>query len=474
MKISKQIMCLIAGVTLSFTAVAKTESVGSGTRGGGHSIDVDSTPFLMDLVTKAVCEWKKGDELIAELPSIQKTLEKLNRLDWYFSADLKDAISNMNFCLTGPLYTVPAYEFNSVTTHPAGERTRQAGYRLYENAYIDHDIFESMNEDNKGMLIIHETMHSYLAMNTVDRSLKLRSMVKTLDKVRKGEIVTRGKLHYDMQMNDIMFPLNVDQLDGKKEAVMFLKGSMDYKKKALLRTIKLEELINLTPSQVLALSEWDASLFESTVLRNTILKDALIATMQTLSPNELETFLNEKELKKLSLVKTALNDFYAFSKDQQLAILSSGQFNKMLNSGFDEILNERLLTTDFLVVASPEFQEIVTGKGLEATPVVRLTKALEFPQRLNWLIETMIILQENKSLNVLTSNEKFYRALGLKNQKEQLQNSETRIEREKSVALESLDNLSKALVDLLLNKLRNRVDAETYSEMVKNINLNNF
>lgn len=473
MKISNKLVSLIVGVTLSLTAFASA-AVGSGVRGGGHTIDVDSTPYLMDLVSKAVCEWKTGKEIMAELPTLRETLKKLEALDWYFASDFESEIEHLNFCMTGPLYKVPAYEAYSVTRHPEGERTRQTGYRWYENVYIDTDIYSRMNEVNRSMLIAHETMHSYLSMYTLDRSLKLRSMVKTFDRVRQEEVVTREKLHYDMKMNEIMFPLAVDVLDGKKEAVLFLKGSMAYKKASIMKLAAPEDLINLTDSQLRALAPWDANNFYSKFKRASILEEALSTTMQRLSPKELGVFLQVKVMKTMNLVKIALNDFYTFSSAQKAVILSSPQFNKMLDSGFDGILNTKLKTQNYLILAPVEFQLLVTGEGEDYMPVVRLVKASTLPSGLIWLVEAMITLKKSDSLEAITKNEKFYSAMGLKNQKEQVRNMPLKIERERKVALENLDNLSYALVEQLLQKLHGRLDEDTYSEMMKQINFNNF
>ncbi len=109
------------------------------------------------------------------------------------------------------------------------------------------------------------------------------------------------------------------------------------------------------------------------------------------------------------------------------------------------------------------------GKGVEVTPVVRLTKASEFPQRLSWLVETIIILHQNHDLKVIAKNEKYYRALGLKNQKDQVENMVLKIQRERNVALENLDNISKELVALFFSKLKSRVSDEDYTEILKQI-----
>lgn len=473
MKFSTQALCLTIGAALSFNVFAT--STGSGVRGGGQTIDIDSTPYLMDLVSKSVCEWKQGSEFINELPALKDTLKKLDQLDWYFSADLRDELSSLNFCMTGPLYKVSPYDYNSVVNPAPGEVTKQAGYRLYENAYIDNDNFIRMNDVNKAMLIIHETMHSYLSMNIEDRSLKLRSMVKALDKVRSGEISTREKLHYNMSRNEIMFPLSVGSLEKRKTAVLFLKSSTDYKRKAILNTANLDDLINLQDWESIALTPWDNYKFGRDYQRSLILRTDLVDVMKNLSVSELDSFLKVKNLRRVNLALVAMNDFYLFSDEQKKIILESDKLASLIDSGLDEILNEKLASKNYLITASGNFKDLTTNlDDVQEGPVVDLSRAQTLPRRLMWLAIMMETLQENQSLSTLTANEKFYTALGLKNQKAQVQTMEVKIERERKVALTTLGNLSNGLVTALLEQLKKSMSAYEYNEILKQIDLNNF
>lgn len=469
----KKIMCLVVGLIISFSAFS-TVGVGSGTRGGGHTVDIDSTPYLMDLVGSAVCEWKRGDELIAELPALKDTLVKIDRLDWYFSSDLKEEMRHLNFCMTGALYSVPAYDPSSIIKTPVNERPRQVGYRLHENVYIDREIFEHMDDVNQAMLIVHETMHSYLAMDTYNRSLKLRSMVKSIDKVRQGQILTREKLHYDMRMNDIIFPFSVNKIDGRKDVVLFLKSDIEEKKNLIRKVLRPEYLINISDEEVAELNPYDRKRFEVAPQRVNALTEALLSVMQQSSPQELVSFLNNKEFQKIDIAKVALNDFYVFSHEQKEVILSSVQFARMLNSGFDEILSEEFEQRDYLIVSSINFQQLMTGKGEKVAPVSLLVRPNALPSRLMWLVETIAVLGENNSLEIILNNEKFYNALGLKNQKAQVSSMQVKFPNEKKVALERLNIISKSLVDLLLGNLRARMDYVSYDEMMKIIKLDQF
>lgn len=191
---------------------------GAGTRGGGFVVDIDSTPYLMDLVSRAVCEWTQGEELLDTLPQLRVVLNKINELDPPISKTIEAEIRSLGFCFTGPLLLQAsaqeeaqsfAYSVGLINILPeeVSQRqvTRQAGYRLDDKVYLDEKIFQSMNEANKAMLIIHETLHSFISMEVTDRAMKLRSMVKTLDKVRTGLITKRDKVIFAVKMNEFDF-----------------------------------------------------------------------------------------------------------------------------------------------------------------------------------------------------------------------------------------------------------------------------
>lgn len=469
---------LVTGVAIAiqsetFAKSGEARTTGSGVRGGGHVVDVNSTPYLMDLVSQSVCQWEKGNQIIKKLPTLSLVLNKLEKLDWYFAMDLKDEINHLNFCMTGNLYTVSPYDYGSVVVGSRSERPRQAAYRLYDNVYIDLEILNRMPESNRAMLIVHEAMHAYLSMYTYERTLKLRSMVNAIDKVRNDEIVTRKDLHYAMEMNEINFPLTVGALDRSKVAISFFKSNFETQKKMLIESKTPESLIEMSDLQSKNLSSWDYEVFGQTYKRRNILKDALLYTMKDLSESELDKFINEKELKYLNLSQIALADLYLFSEEAKNIIFKSKPFKLSVDLGLSNIVYEQLQVKEFLVTASPEFQRLVIGNE-EATsdmPVIKMEKAAKLPDGLAWLPEMIVVLHGNNSLDILVQNELFFKALGLKNQILQVRGMETKLQREKVVVLERLEMLSRALVKSLLSALDSKTDKETYEDIVKKLGL---
>ena len=276
-------------------------------------------------------------------------------------------------------------------------------------------------------------------------------------------------------MNGVAFPTTVAKLDKSKESILFLKGSLESKKNKIITNTDLDKLIEVYGSVAASLASWDDASFGREYQRVNILSEAVLHAMRELSGEELRSFLAEKKSEKINIIQVALNNFYSFSEEQRDVVFNSDKFLTMIQSGFDQILDEKLEVSNTLISASAKFQELVTTERcVETSPLVNLSSANKLPVKLRWLVETIVNLHENGHLNIITSNESFYRAIGLKNQIEQVKTMNLKIERERKVSLVRLELLSQALVKGLLNEIEARVSIKEYAEIVKQINVSNF
>ena len=447
---------------------------GSGVRGGGHVIDVDSNPQLLDTLSKASCRWKQGTELVNSLPSLQPILDKLARLDWYYSSDLKQEISRLNYCFTGRLRPVPANENNSISQPLESKKLFQAGFRWNENVYIDQDIFKKLNPLNQSMLIIHEAMHSYIPMETEDRMLKLRSAVHDIYSVYLGKIITQEDLHYSFTLNEVQFPKTVMNLTRFKTTIQFLKGTPKDQERMILNTTNLDALFYIDDVSLDSLTPWDAEAFQHIEFRYDILEKAIIKTITSLEPRSLEVVLKEKQLNGQNLLIFAYTHLPLFNKKQIDVIVSDDSLEDVTKNGFGEVINEKLLIKNSLVYPSIRLQKIITNSYTEHQPIVGLESPSILPTRLSWIVESIILLHSKNKLSLITSNPDFYRALGLKNQISQLNSMELPIPREKTVATSRLRFISDSLVIHLLSALKHRLSISDYNNVLQKINLDSF
>lgn len=472
MKTNRKVLSVLAGVMISFAAIAG-ENSGGGVRGGsGHVVDVNATPYLLDLVTRAVCDWQSGDEVL-EAPVLTDALKKIATVDWYFANGIEKEIKALSFCMSGPLYSVPTRPERGSAVLPAERNVRQAGIRVGERVFVDADIFGSMNPHNRAMFIIHEAMHSYLAMDQFDRALSLRSMVKTLDQVVSGAIRSRAKLHAAMRNNEIEFPTTVGNLDGKRDQVLFLIGDEAEQVLMIQSSKRPESLIGLTERDLANLAPWDREYIVKQGQRN-ILALALAVAMENAFGADLEEILDGKEYSSINPAAIALGSFAVMSPEQKTVVLNSESYRRLLAEGFNDVIQAKLTNGRTLVMASAELASLGNVVVNREMPLLDVVSATKLPESLKWIPVLLVTLHAEGQLVSITENEAFYQALGLKTQKAQLAGMSTVIAREKEVAAARLQLLSEALVQTLLGAIAEQTDAETFAEIKKQIKFERF
>ncbi len=473
MKTKRRILNVVAGVMLSFAAVA-SENSGGGVRGGsGHVVDVNATPYLLDLVTRAVCDWQSGEEILENSPALDEALARISSVDWYFANGLEKEIKALAFCMTGPLYSQPLPLQGGSAVLPPEQNIRQAGIRVGDRAYVDSDIYMSMNAHNRAMFIIHEVLHSYLAMNQFDRALKLRSMVKTLSNVVTGSIRSRSKLHSAMVNNGIEFPTTVGSLDAKRAQVLFLIGDEMEQTAMIFATRQPEALIGLSERDLANLAPWDRN-YVTKRGQAYILEQAIRTAIENSFEADLEQLLDGKEYLRLNPAAIALGSFGVLSPEQKVIVLSSESYRRLLGEGFSDVIEAELSSGETLVMASASLASLGANAVTSAVPLLDVTPAKKLPAALQWLPVLMVSLHAEGQLTSVTENAEFYRALGLKSQRAQLAGMSTVIAREKEIAEARLQLVSKALVKTLLDAIAEQTDTETLADIKKLIKFEQF
>lgn len=455
----------------AMSSILATQAMASGTRGGGHVIDVDATPYLMDLVTKTKCEWVQGADLATSLTSMDQILSAVASLDWYFAAEIKQEVERLDYCMTGPLYKVSPYDWEDATRRVRGEKSRQAGFRFYENAYIDTQIFSAMNAYNKAMLIIHEAMHTYLDMNTYSRSLKLRSIIKTIDLVATGKITTTSELHFNMRKNDIIFPRTSHKLEAFKDVILFFKGDTESRIAAILESQNPEKLVDTTelPLKLLSLSD------QHTVIAHTnkaLFKDALLELLKRSLPMEIALIVDQKSYAQFSPLKLALSEYNSFNDDQKQALRSTKAFKALSGTGLQGLNTVQVSYANSLIQASPVLAAVSGTKTEIDTPLMELAFSQELSSSMNWLPHLIVLLERDGKLNELVKDTNFNQAMNLSVQIQAVKNMQTRVKREKGYAVKKLELLSKSMKESLLESIQfETIDDEEFETIKAKLNL---
>jgi hypothetical protein len=229
------------------TTFAKNEGGdnGSGTRGGGEAIvDVSGIPQLRDLADGSACYWKDSKDFVkSRAPLLPQVMQSLAALDWYFAKDLQMEIDSLVFCETAHLRSLifanddPWYE--RVNRLPRDPKV-QIGIRINQDVFADVSTLTKMDDLNRAMFVIHEAMHSYFPYNMELRMTKLRSVVASIARAHRGEIVSRRALHLQLEQNKINFPLTVSVLEPFRAQIEYLLSSVE-ERETYLESLKTPE-----------------------------------------------------------------------------------------------------------------------------------------------------------------------------------------------------------------------------------------
>lgn len=210
-------------LSLGVPAIAATER-GSGTRGGGQTVDIDGRPVLKDLVTNTVCRWRTGASVRDSLPQLTPILNRLASLHWYYRSTWAGAAARVTVCFTqGDLVHISTVDQDGLTI--GEENGGQVAIRLNDEVYIDEKIFNRMDPENQAYLFFHEIMHSFIELNAPQRNNKLRSFVSSV-----RSLVSQGMRTDDfmlqMRQNAIEWPqIEVAaQLDPFQDKILLLQS----------------------------------------------------------------------------------------------------------------------------------------------------------------------------------------------------------------------------------------------------------
>lgn len=177
---------VVAGLVFILGGSSVVAFAGQATGNGGETVDLNNRPVLRDLVTHSVCNWDTVAGIGAKNLWFPALVGELKAGNQAFGEAFDFHTRTLSVCLTkGPFKKLPASEMNGITIYPlgtddAGDATRQVAVRFNDEIYIDSDIYQQMDDRNESALLFHETMHSYLPPNTVERQRKLMTFVNAI------------------------------------------------------------------------------------------------------------------------------------------------------------------------------------------------------------------------------------------------------------------------------------------------------
>jgi len=324
----------IVGMLMSSQAFAVKEG------GGGQIIDVNSTPQLADFVTKAVCRYEDGTQVIDENP-IFKTqfMDTIQNLNWYLSASVLHEARRLRFCFTGPLAFVPAVDPDNPAVYPQEPKLKQIAYRSGDMVYVDQDAFKVLPDFTRSAVLLHETMHSYFPMWLESRQIKLRTFVKLLGQVVTGNVQDPNQLSQSIIDNEVDFPENTIALDGSRATIEFLLAGEDERAQLLMTYKEIDSIIDF--SQFTFLSGVDQRFFyvnpPEVVVETTVVKLLLKSDLAGF-----RSIILDPRLARVHPANLALGIFDQLSPDKKSILSTKEIIEKIYDILFEGLQNPEL------------------------------------------------------------------------------------------------------------------------------------
>lgn len=446
---------------------------GSGTRGGGHVMEVNGKLELVDVVTNATCDWFSGQEIMNEVPYLQEMLKRVDRLDWYLALELKREIEYISWCKTGKLYSVPAADDDSFVQQ-IEKGVQQAAFRYNSAAYLDSEIFNQLSERSKAYLVLHETLHSYLPMHLEMRQFKLMSLVSTFRKVDLGQIGTLSRLHLNLEKNEMDFPLSVQKLTPYKQGLEFALSSLEERVEMILSKQQPEEYLDQRMLQILPnLSAWDIELAEDYKKRFT---EALSAVFANGNWNEIHYVLNQQKFKEINPAGVALNGFFNLAPQIQDQVVQSAHYANIATEGIAFLGQINLQIKDGRIVGDLALQSL-SNEPNRAWPQTTssLTPSKVLPFEAQMMVDMIVALAKidrfDEVERMFGKDSGFKSSLELQNAFSKLEELAPPMAREKRWAKKSLEQVRRAVIVNFKERLRTLLMNSQYEKVMEIINL---
>lgn len=245
---------LISTVALLATqnlSLAASGGGSDGTRGGGETVFVNGKERLRDLVDPSVCEDRSGAELRAENPEIDRILDKVAKLDWYFAVGLRWSINRLDLCFTERLIRLRNWDYDSVIAYEPYPKSQAAIRFIYSSdVYVDRSLYNKLSVEDQAFLVIHEAMHDFIPLEVLHRNEDVRAVVKALAQVANGRLNTLSKLYRVFDRNFVVYPRTQEALTAQRAAIEFALGSSLDRSALIAKTSDLNSLFTLKLSTI--------------------------------------------------------------------------------------------------------------------------------------------------------------------------------------------------------------------------------
>lgn len=462
-------LTLALGLMLMSTAFA---GGADGTRGGETTPDIDGIPRLRDLVEKTNCEWTDGEALIQKNPLVNDVLNRISYVDWYFASELKKEIQKLDYCQTGKLVKVDTSDQESLVTMYK-DRTTQVAIRFKHYVYIDMDHMARMPKHDQAFLLIHEAVHSYMDENVTMRNQKLRSMVKAMESVYLGNMVSTKSFHQQLRNNSIDFPTTVENLNPRKEEVQFLVGDYATRRAGILKALSIRTFFNrLMTIQPGHLAKWHQDLLLKSPFR--VFLDQVI---QQEDVEVLRKLLKDSDDIREITMETLLTSSFANNSDVLRVFMTGGELQDYLGLVLKALaeMHPQLNDEGRIIAPGIELLTATTDVNLELTThdahdFGSFEKAHPRTKLFLRFLASLIAKKRNAELEQhIFNNDMFYQAFSNQVLKAEIKTLDVKYAQERDLALRKVDTVMTGFWTMAKRFITEQSNASKWNAFVKKI-----
>ncbi len=458
---------MLVSVLLMLTSLTAF-SADDGTRGGGTFVG-DGKVSLKDFQKGAACDWRTGEDILAQYGQMPEVFQPLEKLDWYFARVFMTEMQTINWCMTGELQRVDDEDRESLfATNFTNQR--QAAIRILgePEVYVNEALVNSTARENQMALYTHETVHSFIALDAPMRNVKVKSAVRTIKQVMSGKIRKRADFIRLLAQSDFVALHTTEALEQHRDLIQYVLG-VDSERNAILeRTTDVEMLFSGIDSKAL----WSKDLSEQDAVTVSLMTYAGLireACEQGDSGIAVQKLLGQPHLSP----RTIATCLRASPKSSALAkaLIARPEFSTEGTELISELAKKSLSIRDYRVHVSAALSELAQPRPTdleghldtdELGSLLPLAEGGKFSPKaeiLYTLISTMLENDQHTALKALLTDD-FYEAFNFTKLTADLAAAQVPIARERPLCEKVLQEVPRAFWSTFLTRLSKEVGQE--------------